>query len=87
MKTGVVEYWSQYILDFRMRIADYCFKFFNLGNLGIFCILNSLFFKFSLRPLRLCGEKHFFNLGILGNLVHFRHFLFCGLVLTIRKSS
>jgi len=30
-----LEQWSQYILDFRMRIADYCFKFFNLGNLGI----------------------------------------------------
>ena len=40
--------------------------------------LNSLFFKFSLRTLRLCGEKHVFNLGILGN------YIVCGLVLTIR---
>jgi hypothetical protein len=27
----------------------------------------------SLRTLRLCGEKQVFNLGILGNLAHFRH--------------
>ncbi len=26
-----------------------------------------------LKSLRLCGEKHIFNLGILGNLAHFRH--------------
>jgi hypothetical protein len=44
-------------------------------------------FKFFLRPLpareisrlfylwRLCGEKHIFNLGIPGNLAHFRHLL------------
>ncbi len=37
-------------------------------NLGI-CI-------FPLRTLRLCGEKEVLNLGILGNLAHFRQLNF-----------
>jgi hypothetical protein len=43
------------------------------GRLTSYYIVNSLLFKFSLRTLRLCGEKQVSNLGILGNLAHFRH--------------
>jgi hypothetical protein len=37
------------------------------------CQLTVFSFSFSLRTLRLCGEKQVFNLGILGNLAQFRH--------------
>jgi len=29
-----------------------------------------------LRTLRLCGEKQVSNLSILGNVAHFRHFIY-----------